>query len=62
MPNLNFIFFSGKNPKWKFFAKGFFQYITPQYFCRRQLNSLLESIELRDDKDYIYERVNYYNQ
>ena len=62
MSKLNFIFNNGKNPKWKFFAKGFFQYITPKWFCQRQLQPLLKSIDLREDKDYIYSRVNYYNQ
>lgn len=52
---------SGKPPKIFFFLKGYLLMCMPTCFwlCRKRY---LAQVETRSDKDYIYERVNYYNK
>ncbi|MEF9986573.1 MAG: glycosyl transferase family 90 [Bacteroidales bacterium] len=50
----------GKNSKLLYFTYGIRLYIIPKCFLRTKLQSILSSIENRDDKEYILNRVNYY--
>ena len=52
---------SGKPPKVFFFLKGYLKRCIPDCFFRIRRKSCLAQVEARPDKDYIYERVNYYN-
>lgn len=60
--DLNFLFNSGKNPKWKYYLKNFINNSIPKAFFRSQLKGYLDEFEKRDDKEYILQRVNYYNK
>ena len=53
---------SGKNPKWIYFTKNFFRYITPKKIFQIQLPYKLKAIAKRKDIAYINERVAYYNK
>jgi len=53
---------SGKPPKAFFFLKGYLKRCIPDCFFRIRRKSCLAQVEARPDKDYIYERVNYYNK
>lgn len=57
-----YFFNSGKNPKWIYFTKNFFRYITPKNILRIQLHYKLKTISKRKDLPYINERVTYYNK
>ncbi len=59
---IRYTFFSGKNRKFSYFLKSYLQYWMPRSLCQRQLKTKLASIDTRADKDYIRERINYYNQ
>ena len=43
------------------FLKGYLKRCIPDCFFRIRRKSCLAQVEARPDKDYIYERVNYYN-
>ena len=51
---------SGKPPKIFFFLKGYLLMCMPTCFFRLCRKRYLAQVETRSDKDYIYERVNYY--
>lgn len=51
---------SGKNNKACYFLRSYASMLVPSAFYRSQLKGLLQSLDNRDDKDYILERVNYY--
>ncbi len=53
---------SGKNSKFIYYGKNMLRYLIPKFILRARLKYILESIEKREDKEYIYERVNYYNK
>ena len=53
---------SGKPPKIFFFLKGYLLMCMPTCFFRLCRKRYLAQVETRSDKDYIYERVNYYNK
>ena len=53
---------SGKPSKAFFFLKGYLKRCIPDCFFSMRRKSCLEQVEMRSDKDYIYERVNYYNK
>lgn len=53
---------SGKPPKFLFFVKGYFQMCVPNWLFRMQRKKLLKMVEAHPDREYIYERVNYYNK
>ncbi|WP_258928381.1 hypothetical protein [Flavobacterium davisii] len=60
--NLNFLFNSGKNPKWKYYLSNIMLNSLPNFIFRRQYQKLITDFNSRSDKDYILERVNYYNK
>lgn len=53
---------SGKPPKALFFLKGYLLRCIPDKFYRMRRKRFLQHIEKRSDKQYIYNRVNYYNK
>lgn len=53
---------SGKPPKAFFFLKGYLRQCIPGCFFSMRRKSCLKHVETRSDRDYIYERVNYYNK
>ena len=55
-------FRSGKNPKFIYYSVNVFRLITPKCFFRIRLQRRLASLSRRKDKEYIEQRVNYYNK
>lgn len=53
---------SGKNLKIVYYTKSVCRIVTPNWLLRSQLNHLIAEVEHREDREYIYSRVNYYNQ
>lgn len=53
---------SGKPCKAWFFTKGFLKGCIPNWFYRAKKQKLIQQLEKRQDKDYILERVAYYNR
>lgn len=53
---------NGKNSKLTYYLNGFMFYMTPRALLRRKLKQVLRSLDARQDKDYILDRVNYYNK
>lgn len=53
---------SGKPPKILFFLKGYLQMCVPGFLYRMRRSGCLKQVENRPDREYIYERVNYYNK
>lgn len=60
--NLQFMFNNGKNPKWKYYLKNILSGLIPKSIFKNKLKSLLSDFDQRLDKEYILERVNYYNK
>jgi len=53
---------SGKNPKFIYYAINIFRQLEPKWFYRMRLQKELSSLEKRMDKEYIKQRVDYYNK
>ncbi|MCD7970402.1 MAG: glycosyltransferase family 90 protein [Alistipes sp.] len=53
---------SGKPPKFFYFIRSYSRELFPQALYRSRLNKALAELENRPDKDYILERVGYYNK
>ncbi len=62
MNKLTYILTSGKKPKIVYYLANYIRLITPKVLFRCRLKSTLRSLEHRIDKDYIINRVNYYNR
>lgn len=60
--NLLYKIRSGKPPKFLYFIKNIFKMCVPACFYRIRLKRVLGKASLRDDWQYIEERVNYYNK
>lgn len=60
--NLKYTFHSGKNSKLKYYIQSYYRYFVPKFFYHVRLNVRLKSISNRNDKDYIFDRVSYYNR
>ncbi|EKT3956857.1 glycosyl transferase family 90 [Flavobacterium psychrophilum] len=60
--NLFFILNNGKNPKWKYYLKNIALGFLPKIIFRIRLKPILKEFEKRIDKQYILDRVNYYNK
>lgn len=60
--NIKYLFHSGKNWKLKYYVLEYVHYWLPSWLFRRQLKGLLSSVAGREDRDYILDRVNYYNK
>ncbi len=59
---IRYTLFSGKNRKFNYFLRSYIQYLMPRFIFQKRLQKKLALIETRPDKNYIYERVNYYNR
>lgn len=53
---------SGKNSKFIYYGKNMLRCCIPSCFLRARLKYVLKSVLKREDKEYIYARVNYYNK
>lgn len=53
---------NGKNPKFVYYGINYIRLIIPKIFFQVRLKKELEKLEKSDDKEYIIQRVNYYNQ
>ena len=53
---------SGKPSKGKYFVKSFLKNLVPPCFYHAQGKRMLKALEQRSDKEYILDRVNYYNR
>lgn len=62
MEKLSYLLHSGKNSRLKYYLKNYAAYIVPRSYYRSALERTLAEIDTRDDKDYIYSRVEYYNR
>ena len=49
-----------KRPKFLWFARNFMRYAMPKRLFQRRLTKLLAKVENHPDRDYIFERVDYY--
>lgn len=61
MKNLFSSLHSGKNQKFPYYAKNILRMLSPNFLLRIRLKKELAKVARRPDKDYILERVNYYN-
>lgn len=62
LKKLNYILHSGKNSKPKYFLMSYLKMCVPACLLRRRLGLLLKSVDSRSDREYILDRVNYYNR
>lgn len=62
MDKLSYKLRSGKNSKFAYYLTNYIRLVTPKIFFRTRLKNTLESCNARDDREYITERVNYYNK
>lgn len=60
--NIKYIFRSGKNPKFVYYAKAYSLLHLPGSLLRSCLHGVLKSVENRKDAEYIRDRVDYYNK
>ena len=63
MDNIFYSIRNGKNPKYSYYLKSYFLRLLPlKAICRKRLNKILAQVDTRSDKNYINDRVNYYNR
>ena len=60
--NFSILFNNGKNPKWKYYVINYLKLLIPSIFYRNRAKRLLQQFPDRADKDYILDRVDYYNK
>ena len=53
---------NGKNSKLYYYLSGLLRFYGPCRHLRRKLGRVLQSVDSRDDRDYILDRVGYYNK
>jgi hypothetical protein len=53
---------SGKNSKLKYYILSYLSIYTPHWLKAWNRRRILKSLDKREDKAYILDRVNYYNQ
>lgn len=59
---LYYTFHNGKNPKWRYYLASYAWWKLPHCFHKIFLDKALKALRLRNDADYIRERVDYYNK
>lgn len=59
---LKYILHSGKNSKPKYFLMSYLRMCVPSCLLRRRLGHILRSVDVRADREYILDRVDYYNR
>lgn len=52
----------GKNIKLFYYLRSGWRYVLPKWVCRRKLDRLFADLERRSDREYILDRVHYYNK
>lgn len=57
---LRYLLHSGKNPKWQYYLRSYAELYTPRRLLLSRIERLLESVDSRNDCDYILDRVDYY--
>lgn len=57
---IHYLLHSGKNSNLKYYLKSYLREYSPKFFSRIRLDHLLSKIETSLDRDYIYQRANYY--
>lgn len=62
MRNLFSSLHSGKNQKFPYYVRNIARMLSPHFLLRMRLKRVLAQVAQRPDKDYIFERVNYYNR
>ena len=62
MNKLAYLLRSGKNPKFIYYGVNYLRLITPKFFFRLKRKWVVKSLDKRRDKEYILQRVNYYNR
>lgn len=61
MASLSYVLRSGKNPKWLYFLQNYARMLVPGFIWRMRLSGRLRQLEGRSDRDYVLDRVAYYN-
>ena len=56
------LFDNGKNPKWKYYIINYLKLLIPPVFYQKRAKRLLWEFPHRADKNYILDRVDYYNK
>ncbi|MDD7273287.1 MAG: glycosyl transferase family 90 [Prevotella sp.] len=59
---LYYLFNSGKNSKLVYYFSSYWAIVLPHWFLKWQLRQMKTAFQRREDKDYIAERVAYYNR
>lgn len=62
MKSLKYLLHNGKNSNFTYYLRGVAGLALPPKLFRRRLAEALDSIDLREDSDYIHSRVEYYNR
>lgn len=52
----------GKNSKLLYYLKNAMRVVEPRFMLFPDIDRLHDIVDKRPDKDYIYDRVNYYNK
>ena len=60
--NFSILFNNGKNPKWKYYLENYLKLLIPSSFYKNRAKLLLQEFHNRSDKNYILDRVDYYNK
>lgn len=58
--SLSYILHNGKNSSFMYYARNYLESLIPSAWFRRRLHKTLQSVDGREDKDYILSRVDYY--
>ncbi len=61
---MNFPIFlnNGKNPKWKYYLENYLKLLLPDIYYKKKAKRLLRSFNDRNDREYIQDRVDFYNK
>jgi hypothetical protein len=62
MLSLQYLLHNGKNSKLKYYTINYARLLTPKFLFQWRLKHTLKEIDSRSDKEYIIQRVNYYNK
>ena len=60
--NVFSLFNNGKNPKWRYYLINYLKLLIPAVFYQKRAKRLLQEFPDRADKNYILDRVDYYNK
>lgn len=60
--NFSYLLRNGKNPKFVYYGINYLRLVIPKFFFRIRLKKEFDKLDKSADKEYIIERVNYYNR